>query len=189
MELKLKEGVDLSLLTTQYKVEAVTLELLEGEDLPLEHEIRLKIMISLVNYLTDGQIFKLLEDKKDADLYNAIINEIEPLYNEYMLTHDGYNNIIDKMVLDIKEHYVLLMQRNNSVVGFLTLLFQEMRNLSPEEINNFKKIVDDVRFGQNVQKVTERLEETKEKVKENNKPEEINQKLEQLIESYQAKNN
>ena len=123
--------------------------------------------------------------------------------NDYIVSHDKGTFRVKRDLPSINEKDLkkeekisdkaykigLLMQRNNSVVGFLTLLFQEMRNLSPEEINNFKKIVDDVRFGQNVQKVTERLEESKEKVKENNKPEEINQKLEQLIESYQAKNN
>jgi hypothetical protein len=187
MELKLKEGVDLSLLTTQYRIESIALELLEGEETPTEREIRLKVMISVANFLTDGQVFKLIENKKDVDLYNVIVNDIEPLYIKYLNEHQDCLDIVESIVQSIKEHHVTLLQKNNSVIGFLNLLFQEIRNLNPEEIDKFKETVNDIELTHQKNKAEKRLDETKAKFA-NDKTKDVNQKLEQLIESYTEKN-
>lgn len=190
MELKLKEGVDLSLLTTQYKVEVTALELLENEEAPLEQEIRLKVMISLANFITDGEVFKLLENKKDVDLYETIVKEIEPLYNQYINQNETYKEIIENVVKDIKEHMFALFQKSLSIMGVLNEMFQQIRNMSPEEVNSFKEMVNNIKLDNTKFEANKRLEQTKEAVKaETNKNDnEMDEKLAQLIEKYKTQN-
>ena len=53
MELKLKEGVDLSLLTTQHEIILSTLELIDESAIHIDTEIKMDLMIALVNYMTE----------------------------------------------------------------------------------------------------------------------------------------
>jgi len=82
MELKLREGVDLSLLTTQHEIIVMAIELLDITNIHTKSEVKIELMLAITNYLTNGMVFDLIEDKKGQELLDTIVNIIEPFYNK-----------------------------------------------------------------------------------------------------------
>ena len=81
MELKLKEGVDLSLLTTQHEIILSTLELIDESAIHIDTEIKMDLMIALVNYMTEEGVVEYLEDKKVQLLWM----QLKKILNLYLI--------------------------------------------------------------------------------------------------------
>lgn len=175
MELKLKEGVNLNLLTTQHEIILSTLELIDESALHIDTEIKMDLMIGVVNYMTEGGVVEFLEDKKGAALMDAIKKYIEPLYNK--IVEDNKENI--KYIYDtIKIYLDKNFADKNSVVGLFRQMFDILKDMTEEEKRDLATIVNNMVATQEDKKVQDRFAQTKEG---------LNKKMEDLIKSYQEK--
>lgn len=175
MELKLKEGVDLSLLTTQHEIILSTLELIDESAIHIDTEIKMDLMIGVVNYMVDGGVVEYLEDKKGAALMEAIKKDIEPLFNQIMKDNEEYINYIYNT---IKIYLDKNFTDKNSITGVLKQIFNLLKDMTEEEKRDLANIVNNMSTAKEDKQMQDRLMQTKEG---------LNKKMEDLIKSYQEK--
>lgn len=175
MELKLKEGVDLSLLTTQHEIILSTLELIDESALHIDTEIKMDLMIGVVNYMTEEGVVEFLEDKKGAALMDAIKQYIEPLYNKIV---EENKESIDYIYNTIKIYLDKNFADKNSIIGLFREMFDILKDMSEEEKKDLAVIVNNMIATKEDKKVQDRFLQTKEG---------LNKKMEDLIKSYQEK--
>jgi hypothetical protein len=178
MELKLKEGVDLSLLTTQHEIIVMAIELLDITNIHTKSEVKIELMLAITNYLTDGMVFDLIEDKKGQELLDTIVNIIEPFYNKEIVPK--YTLYINDMLEIIWEYLGINIKYNNSLAGVLDTLMAMVENMTPEAMQDVKAIADHYIGAKQENKATEQKTEIQEK---------LNTKMQDLIQQYTAQNN
>lgn len=175
MELKLKEGVDLSLLTTQHEIILSTLELIDESAIHVDTEIKMDLMIGVVNYMVEGGVVEYLGDKKGAALMETIKKDIEPLFNQILKDNEEYIiYIYDTIKTYLDENFT----DKNSVVGLFRQMFDVLKDMTEEEKRDLATIVNNMIATQEDKKVQDRFAQTKEG---------LNKKMEDLIKSYQEK--
>ena len=175
MELKLKEGVDLSLLTTQHEIILSTLELIDESAIHIDTEIKMDLMIGVVNYMTEEGVVEFLEDKKGAALMDAIKQYVEPLYNKIV---EENKESIDYIYNTIKIYLDKNFADKNSIIGLFREMFDILKDMTEEEKKNLAVIVNNMIATKEDKKVQDRFLQTKEG---------LNKKMEDLIKSYQEK--
>lgn len=161
MELKLKEGVDLSLLTTQHEIELMALELLDDNEYHTKSEIKLQVMIAVVAYYTQGDFFEVIGNKSGQELLDIIVNVIEPEYHKIEKTQDNFNNIINMIIEDINIYIERKFTYDNSVMGLLNSLVELFKNLEPEQKSDIINLTTNTVKRFQDAKTEEKAEETK----------------------------
>lgn len=178
MELKLKEGVDLSLLTTQHEIIVTTIELLDITNIHIKTEVKIEFMLAITNYLTDGAVFNLIENKKGKALLDDIINIIEPFYNkEIVPKYTIYINDMLDMIWEYLQNNVIY---NNSLAGVLDILMRMAENITPEAAQDIKTVTEHFVGARQEIKAEEEKNEIHEK---------LNKKMQDLIQQYTEQNN
>lgn len=175
MELKLKEGVDLSLLTTQHEIILSALELIDESAIHIDTEIKMDLMIALVNYMTEEGVVEYLEDKKGAALMDAIKKDVEPIFNQIVKDNEEY---ITYIYNTIKIYLDKNFTDKNSIIGLFRQMFDVLKEMTEEEKKDLTAIVNNMVAAKEDKKVQDRFLQTKEG---------LNKKMEDLIKSYQEK--
>lgn len=178
MELKLKEGVDLSLLTTQHEIILMAIELLDITNIHTKSEVKIELMLAITNYLTNGVVFDLIEDKKGQELLDIIVNIIEPFYNKEIVPK--YTLYINDMLEIIWEYLGINIKYNNSLAGVLDTLMAMVENMTPEDMQDIKTIANHYIGAKQENKAIEQKTEIQEK---------LNTKMQDLIQQYTVQNN
>ena len=173
MELKLKEGVDLSLLTTQHEIMTTTLGLLDLSMNHLDTELEMELMIGTVLNVVEGDLMTEMGNKEQKDLLNYIIQIIEPFYLNNIYTGPN-KDILDRLLIQLKDYVYRQYNENNSIFGLLTKIIESFKNLGVDDIEALQNLIDN-----NMKKRD--TEEKKETV------EQVNGKLKDLIDKYQKK--
>lgn len=141
MELKLKEGVDLSLLTTQHEIELMALQLLDDTDYHTKSEIKIEVMIALVAYCVEDNLFEKIGLQTGQELLDTIINIIEPMYYKIKAQHDNFDTIVNMMVEDVSIYLEREFNFNNSIMGFLNTLLEIYKKLEPNQQSDMINLV------------------------------------------------
>lgn len=175
MELKLKEGVNLSLLTTQHEIILSALELIDESAIHIDTEIKMDLMIALVNYMTEEGVIEYLEDKKGTALMDAIKKDIEPIFNQIMKDNEEY---ITYIYNTIKIYLDKNFTDKNSIIGLFRQMFDVLKDMTEEEKKDLANIVNNMVAAKEDKKIQDRFLQTKEG---------LNKKMEDLIKSYQEK--
>lgn len=175
MELKLKEGVDLNLLTTQHEIELMALQLLDDTDYHTKSEVKIEIMIALVAYFVEDNLFEKIGLLAGKELLDTIINVIEPIYYEIKTKYDNFDDVVDMMVEDVSLYLEREFNFNNSMMGFLNTLIEIYKNLEPDQKSDMINLVTNTVGRFQAAKTEEQAEETKVIVSE---------KMNDLIQKY-----
>lgn len=174
MELKLKEGVDLSLLTTQHNIETIVVNLLDETAIHLGSETEIQLMIAIVNELVEENVYNIIQQLNNTEIVNYIKEQIEPLFMEWVNSEEHYN-IYDKMKTSIILYLNSKYKEANSVIGLLQNVVDTIQTLSPEDLQNMQKMVNNYSSGIIQKKAEDKIEDTKKS---------MSTKMEELIQSY-----
>lgn len=161
MELKLKEGVDLSLLTTQHEIELMALQLLDDTDYHTKSEIKIEVMIALVGYCVEENLFEKIGMQSGRELLDTIINVIEPMYCKIQNSYDNFDDIVNMMIEDIYTYLDKEFNFNNSIMGFLNTLLEIYKKLEPNQQSDMINLVTNTVGRFQAAKTEEKAEETK----------------------------
>lgn len=181
MELKLKEGVDLTKASTQHEVVLLAVQLLDNNNVHPITEIKLETIIACVGVVTDGEIISLIQDKTGIELFNIIKDVIEPFYYKEI-----YTNFKEEMKLieeTVIKYFDDLETRFNSVGRGINDLIALISNLTLDDKGYLKSMIKDLE-----ENILFKKEQEKE-VHIKNTQEEVSKKMKDLINKYATENN
>ena len=178
MELKLKEGVDLSSIILQNQIILTTIELLGEGEIHTDSEIALELMIAVVDKIAEQDVISYLSSLQGEKLLQALANDIEPFFISNVLTdNDAY---INSMKNDILKYFNIIYEQQNSIGGIINYVISFITNMDEKDLDTVKTLIGNFDNGNKQTNIEKSVIKEKEKV---------NTKLENLISQYQKQSN
>lgn len=179
MEIKIRENINLDSAVLKHQIALEAVELLYGREEALRTEIEIYTILAYMDTLSESNLIEECNQDKRG-LIDIMEQDIEPIFLQ-LIADEKYYNLYKEILNDVELHCRKVYDENHSLIGMLNTITEAISSLEPEQVQEVL-----VKTGEVAGKLKEKeiLQQKEIAEKKTAQAEEVNDKLEQLINKF-----